>query len=242
MSPTKGGVVARGLGLRTRAGLVYRNVDLEVPPGALAVVTGPAGCGKTALLLTLAGRMRASEGEHSVAGIAAAERFGALRRRAGLGEFRGVNDLDDTLTVNDVVMGELALHRRVTRKKLVAPVLASVDLNVPPHAKVGDLGAAERTLLGASLGCIGEPALLVIDELDGNATSEEATRVLAALRRLAGTGIAVVAGALDPMLASAADISLALSADGSAVLPDASICTHEVADRSEPVEVENALV
>ena len=45
---------ARGLGLRTSAGWVYRGIDLEVPAGSLAVVTGPARSGKTALLLTVA--------------------------------------------------------------------------------------------------------------------------------------------------------------------------------------------
>jgi ABC-type nitrate/sulfonate/bicarbonate transport system ATPase subunit len=51
-----GSIVARGLGLLTPGGWVYREIDFDVPQGALALVTGPAGCGKTALLLTVAGR------------------------------------------------------------------------------------------------------------------------------------------------------------------------------------------
>ncbi|WP_448629214.1 hypothetical protein [Cellulomonas soli] len=50
-------VVARGVRLRTRRGVVYGPVDLDIPEGTLAVVQGPQGGGRSSLLLTLAGRM-----------------------------------------------------------------------------------------------------------------------------------------------------------------------------------------
>ena len=53
---------------------MYRGIDLDVPPGSLAVVTGPARSGKTALLLTLAAHMKAGEGDLSVAGLDARRR------------------------------------------------------------------------------------------------------------------------------------------------------------------------
>jgi ABC-type transporter Mla maintaining outer membrane lipid asymmetry ATPase subunit MlaF len=56
------GIVGSGLGLETSKGWVYRDVDLVVPRGALALMSGPAGCGKTALLLAIAVRMRPSAG------------------------------------------------------------------------------------------------------------------------------------------------------------------------------------
>ena len=77
-------IAARGLGLRTSAGWVYRGVDLEVPAGSLAVVTGPARSGKTALLLTVAARMKAGEGGLSVAGIDALRDPSRARRLTGL--------------------------------------------------------------------------------------------------------------------------------------------------------------
>ena len=113
MTPRGMTIRSRDLGLRTSAGWVYRGIDLDVPPGSLAVVTGPARSGKTALLLTLAAHMKAGEGDLSVAGLDARRRPGAVRRLTGLGEFRGVNALDETLTVADQVMAELALHGRL---------------------------------------------------------------------------------------------------------------------------------
>ena len=55
-------VVARNLHLTGKRGPVYGPIDLTVRTGELLLVTGPAGSGRTALLLTLAGRLRPSPG------------------------------------------------------------------------------------------------------------------------------------------------------------------------------------
>ena len=54
-------ISARGLGLKTYAGYAYREVDVDVHKGELVAVRGRNGSGKTALLLTLAGRMKQTE-------------------------------------------------------------------------------------------------------------------------------------------------------------------------------------
>jgi len=50
-------VVAAGLTLHGRRGLVYGPVDLTVPVGGMLIVQGAQGAGRSSLLLTLAGRM-----------------------------------------------------------------------------------------------------------------------------------------------------------------------------------------
>jgi putative drug exporter of the RND superfamily len=52
-------------------------------PRDVVVVEGPAGSGKTALMLTLAGRMRVGSGKVKVAGLVLPEQAGAVRRRTG---------------------------------------------------------------------------------------------------------------------------------------------------------------
>ena len=85
---------------------------------------------------------------------------------------------------------------------------------------VRSLGAADRLLLGAALGLITRPPVLVLDELDEDTTPEETAAVLDALRALTASGVTVVAGTLDPGLTPAADVALALDADGSPAAPD----------------------
>ena len=221
MDTTTAAIAARGLGLRTGAGWVYRGIDLEVPAGSLAVVTGPARSGKTALLLSIAARMKAGEGELAVAGVDARRHPSRVRRLTGLGEFRGVNDLDETLTVADQVMMELALHGRHWRGAHVDGVLEPLGLSLPHDVTVRSLGAADRLLLGAALGCVSRPPVLVLDELDEDTTPEETAAVLDALRALTAAGVTVLAGTLDPGLAPAADVALALTAEGRSAGSDA---------------------
>ncbi|HSX22199.1 MAG TPA: ABC transporter ATP-binding protein, partial [Gaiellaceae bacterium] len=56
-------IVARGLGKRFGDKRVLRDVELAVPRGGFAVVTGANGSGKTTLLRLCAGLARPSEGE-----------------------------------------------------------------------------------------------------------------------------------------------------------------------------------
>lgn len=247
MIPENMAVHARGLGLRTSAGWVYRDIDLDIPPAGLAVVTGPARSGKSALLLTLAARMKASEGTLVVAGLDARRRSGAVRRLTGLGEFRGVNDLDETLTVADQVMAELALHGRSWRAAHVDAVLEPLGLELEHHRVVRSLGAAERLLLGAALGLITRPPILVLDEIDEDTTPQETAAVLDAIRTLTAAGVTVIAGTLDPGLAPAADIALVLGAN---CAPDAddgpaagfATAAPRTLSPTVPAEVSDALV
>lgn len=67
------------LGLKTSRGWVFRDVDLTLLQHGVAALVGPAGMGKSALLLALSGRMRVSTGR-----LCCRQR----RRRAGPGGAR----------------------------------------------------------------------------------------------------------------------------------------------------------
>ena len=208
------GIVARGLGLLTTSGWVYREVDFDVPQGALALVTGPAGCGKTALLLTLAARMRPSAGALRLGDCDAVAQPQRARRLVGLGETAGVNELDPTLRVADQVRAELDLYGLGRKRGDVAAALEPVGLELDARVRVGDLHAADRLLLGVALAAIGRPAFLVVDDLHEDLTPAEHELALARLRELTRSGTTIVAGSLDPALASRADVVLALSPNG----------------------------
>jgi RND superfamily putative drug exporter len=71
-------IVAEGLQVGPGA-----TVDVAAMPRDVVVVEGLAGGGKTALMLTLAGRMRISAGKVKVAGFVLPEQAAAVRRRTG---------------------------------------------------------------------------------------------------------------------------------------------------------------
>ncbi|SBT37814.1 ATP-binding cassette domain-containing protein [Micromonospora narathiwatensis] len=197
-------VEASGLGLRTRRGWVYRDVDLTAEAGELHAVTGPPGSGRTSLLLTLAGRFPYNEGE--------------LRRRgnAALGQVAGVHEADPTLTVAEHIQERLLLlgpvpcrrrqlvpvaavrARRAYRRDAFAAALAGAGCTgVPldPDRYGRDLTPVERQVLGLVLAGLSGPNLIVADDVDAGSDAPERARIWATLARLAEQGYAVIASA-----------------------------------------------
>jgi ABC-type multidrug transport system ATPase subunit len=206
-------IEAVGLSLRTRRGAVYENVTVAVPVGALAMLVGPTGSGKTALLLTLAGRMKPTRGLLRSFGEDGLRLGSAVRRRTSLALIGGVNDLADTLTVEDHVREALTLHgERATAARITA-ALSAVGLTAAPGRKVASLPAIERELLGIALALVYGPRVLVVDDADHDLTPDEQQRLMHALRSIADSGITVVAACVDPRLAADADVTLVVTLD-----------------------------
>lgn len=53
---------ARDLNAQGRKGMIFGPLDMDLAPRQLAVIHGPAGAGKSALLLALCGRFRRTRG------------------------------------------------------------------------------------------------------------------------------------------------------------------------------------
>ena len=74
-------VVARGIRVSGPLGPVYGPIDLTIPAGGLNVLVCPTGSGRTALMMTLAGRMKPTSGELTVAGAGHFRAVGPRRCR-----------------------------------------------------------------------------------------------------------------------------------------------------------------
>ncbi|NYF57529.1 ATP-binding cassette domain-containing protein [Micromonospora purpureochromogenes] len=197
-------VEAHGLGLRTRRGWVYRDVDLTAEAGELHVVTGPPGSGRTSLLLALAGRFPHNEG--------------TLRTRgpAALGQVAGVHEPDPALTVAEHIQERLLLlgpvprrrrqlvpvaavrARRAYRRDAFAAAIAGAgftDVPLDPDVHGRDLTPQQRQVLGLVLATLSGPSLIVADDVDAGSDAPERAWLFDALARLADQGYAVVASA-----------------------------------------------
>lgn len=196
-------VHAEQLRLHGRRGVVYGPVDLEVPAGTLAVVQGPQGGGRSSLLLTLAGRMVPDEGSRlTVLGEPLPRRRTAVQRRAALAGFAGIDDLDESVTVGDVVRERLAWlspwYRRTPRvdqrtfARLAAPVFGERPLP-RTGTLVWDLDEVDAMLLRVTLATAQHPDLLVVDDVDQVHDSRRRQTVWTRLEALAAAGTTVVA-------------------------------------------------
>ncbi|MEV6008546.1 hypothetical protein AB0M29_17245 [Streptomyces sp. NPDC051976] len=196
-------------------GLLADGADPAVPAGELLAVIGPAGPGRTSLLLALGGRMRLRGG-----GVAAgqARRPAAgreVRRRVAVARAHGaaapdpydrVSELLDLAGVH--VGGRAGVHA-------VGRALAAAGLSVADHPGAGlpgvlargarfeHLPAADQLLLAVALALVGAPEVLLVDAVDDGQDDAGSHRVWTALRRIADAGTTVIAACADAATAGA---------------------------------------
>lgn len=208
-------ISARGLGLKTYAGYAYRNVDVDVHEGELVAVRGRNGSGKTALLLTLAGRMKQTEGTLTAGGFELPRQRAKVERRVGLGLFIGLNDLQDNLTTANVLGAEFELYGRKPRREAVAGYLGQWQLADVADVRVKDLTSQKLVQLGIALAFVGEPDAVVVDDVESQLTMSQSEALVELLLDAARTrNVAIVVGVVERDLAAMADATVYLSKDG----------------------------
>ncbi|PCC42780.1 ABC transporter ATP-binding protein [Brevibacterium aurantiacum] len=92
-------VSLRDWGMSGKHGNVFSGIDLDVSPGAVAIIQGPAGSGKTSLLLSIAGRMRVTSGEGHVGDLDIRKQARRVRETVSVGHVAGLTDLENDFTL-----------------------------------------------------------------------------------------------------------------------------------------------
>ncbi|MFF5209465.1 ATP-binding cassette domain-containing protein [Streptosporangium sp. NPDC000396] len=202
-------VHAVGLSLKGAHGWVYRDVGVDAGPGSLTAVTGQAGSGRTSLLLTLAGRMKPTEGTLTVAGRSKPR---AIGRVAALGLVDGVNDLEKALSVREHLHERARgffWGKRQAAQAQNALVLAGLDMSSDDRALIRDLSREQQVRLGIALALLDEPGLLVLDNVDIGLAQDRQDELWATLEDLAGRGLTIIASCTESELATAVRLSSA---------------------------------
>ncbi|MFN3008103.1 ATP-binding cassette domain-containing protein [Mycolicibacterium wolinskyi] len=165
-------ITARALTMHGPWGPVYGPIDLDIAEGGVTVLVAPSGSGRTALLMTLAGRMRPAGGALTVFGRTRARDIFRVAALAGIDE---IDTVSESVTVRDLITEQrrwdAAWYRLVRRADendlaaLCAPVFG--DLPLPPLAEYFDaLTELDQILLRVALANTARPPLLVVGNLD----------------------------------------------------------------------------
>lgn len=194
---------AEALTVRTGQGTVFSGLDLSVAPGGLTVLHSDSGGGRTALLLTLSGRMRPTAGRLRVDGYELPRKARTVRRIATLALCAGVNDLDDRLRVAEHLRERMLMRLRPAPRSVTRSALASSGLSeLDTDRLVGDLSMAEKHRLGVALALLDEPRLVLVDNADDGIGPGQQRKFWRLLRDIADSGPTVVATCTDGDAAS----------------------------------------
>jgi ABC-type multidrug transport system ATPase subunit len=146
-------ITARKLGRLFGEKRVLRNVDLDVPDGGFALVTGPNGSGKTTLLRICVGLAQPTEGELRV--DVPRERIGFLAHDPLVyRELTGLENLE--------LYGRL--YRIEERKERIGMLLERFGLWDARHERVSAYSRGMTQRLALCRVLLHEPELLVLDE------------------------------------------------------------------------------
>ena len=193
-----------------RGPVVLEDINLTIPQGAFAVITGPEGAGKTTLCLAMTGAVPTyfggrMAGRVNVGGIDATQTSVVdLARTVGL----VMADYDSqlvALTVADEVAFGLE-NRGLSRDEIAvlsAQALEMVGLKGKEHREVASLSGGQRQRLAIAGILVTRPDILILDEPTTALDPEGAAELygwLGELNRHHGKTVVVVEHSLDAVL------------------------------------------
>ena len=174
----------RGRGLEKRYGRkwVLRGVDVAVPEGGFAVVTGPNGSGKTTLLRLLAGLAQPTRGDLVV---------GVDRGRVGYLAHEALVYRELTAVENLDLFGRL--YHVSERRERIGMLLERFSLWEARNERVSTYSRGMTQRLALCRALLHDPDLLVLDEPYSALDEEGASLLDRELESLAGERTFVVA-------------------------------------------------
>jgi len=171
---------------------VLRGLDLDVRPGEICGLLGRNGAGKTTLVSVVSGLLAADGGSVRIDGHDAFRDMRRIRDRLGVAP----QDLGiyPTLSVraNLEFFGGLNGVRGSELRRRIAEVAEELSLQDLLSRRAGTLSGGQKRRLHTALALLHRARLLFLDEPTVGADVVSRGELLAAVKRLAGNGCAVV--------------------------------------------------
>ena len=166
-----------------------RGVDFSLPAGALAIIYGPSGGGKSTLLQIVGGVDRLNSGSLEVAGVAlhsASEKQLTRFRRDKTGFiFQFYNLLPSLNALDNVCLPLLAKRTPIKKARQTAQhALQQVGLLNRQKHLPSQLSGGEQQRVAIARALIVQPALVLADEPTGNLDSSAAEEIMGLIQTL----------------------------------------------------------
>lgn len=144
--------------------MVLRGVNMKVEPGQVVCLMGRNGVGKTTLMKTIMGLIKAKRGTISYGGRDMTQATPDRRAKAGIGYVPQGRDIFPQLTIEENLL--LGLEASSPRKHSVPETVYDMFpvLKQMMRRKGGDLSGGQQQQLSIARALVAEPKLLLLDE------------------------------------------------------------------------------
>ncbi len=208
---------AENLALSATRGRVYGPINCEIGTG-LTVLSGRAGTGRTSLLLTLAGRMKHSEGSLIVLGNALPRRARSVQKATAIAGFHDIDALEESVSVGAAIRERQAwlapwysfvprIDDAAVRRACLSAFGKPGDDGATPiptaATLIWDLDEAQTALLRVALAMLAAPSILFFDQVEQLQSPDARTALWARLHALSSGAAGLPAVAVVASVAAA---------------------------------------
>jgi ABC-type sugar transport system ATPase subunit len=198
-APTEPFLVGNGLTKVYPGVLALDEVDVAIMPGVILGLVGKNGAGKSTLLKIFAGATQPDKGQIIIDGEEVQLHSPHDATKLGLAfVHQELADVPNLSVAENIELGlgyprraGLFVNQRALRRK-TREVLARLQVDIDPGAKVGTLSLADRRLVMIARGLAADARLLVLDEPTASLTEEEIKHLHTVVRSLRDDGVAII--------------------------------------------------
>ncbi|MBW4539467.1 MAG: DevA family ABC transporter ATP-binding protein [Myxacorys chilensis ATA2-1-KO14] len=169
---------------------VLSDIDLEIYPGEIVILTGPSGSGKTTLLSLMGGLRSVQEGSLKVLDqeLCEASKKQLVQVRSRIGYIFQAHNLLECLTAQQNVGMSLRLHKDlslVERINRSVAILHAVGLGHRINYYPDDLSGGQKQRVAIARALVSQPKMVLADEPTAALDSKSGRDVVEIMQQLA---------------------------------------------------------
>ena len=194
-------ILVKGLVKQYKNKYALRGIDLHIPPGEFAFITGASGAGKSTLMKMLYLEERPTRGNVYIAGIdivnLAPSKIPSLRRCMGI-VFQDYKLLQNYTVYDNIayVIRTLGISSREIQSRVMG-ALKVVGLEDKYRSKASELSGGEQQRVSIARAIVNGPPLLIADEPTGNLDKDNSIAVMQILEEVNKRGITILVSTHD---------------------------------------------
>ena len=173
------------------------DVELEVRAGEVHAIVGENGAGKSTLMKILAGVYTPDAGTLELGGELVTHWTPREALARGIGMiYQELNLVPDLTVAENISLGRMPRRGPFTNgramTKRAAEVLAELETDIDPGARLGDLSISQQQLVEIAKVMVDKPRIVVFDEPTSSLGERETVVLFGVISRMRQAGIAVI--------------------------------------------------